>query len=104
MISNPAKQHNNVLRMLDWHRQDGHGYLILEHCNGGDLHDLISENGMLDETTAKTIFKQLLIAIQYLHGRGIIHIHTYGRETREYFHTEPFEWNNRCKAGRFWCG
>ncbi|KAL0584995.1 hypothetical protein ABG067_005132 [Albugo candida] len=74
MISNPAKQHNNVLRMFDWHRQDGHGYLILEHCNGGDLHDLILENGKLDETTAKTIFKQLLIAIQYLHGRGIIHM------------------------------
>ncbi|CCI43242.1 unnamed protein product [Albugo candida] len=53
MISNPAKQHNNVLRMLDWHRQDGHGYLILEHCNGGDLHDLISENGMLDEQQQK---------------------------------------------------
>nr|CCA27874.1 protein kinase putative [Albugo laibachii Nc14] len=69
-----SNQHANVLRMLDSYRQDGHGYLVLEYCNGGDLHDLIVEHGRLDERTAKCIILQVLMALQHLHDQDIIHM------------------------------
>ena len=48
-------------------------YLVMEYIQGGDLFDAINDHKIYSERAARSIIKQLLIAILYLHQRGIVH-------------------------------
>ncbi|KAJ6244539.1 ovarian-specific serine/threonine-protein kinase lok-related [Anaeramoeba flamelloides] len=50
-------------------------YLIiaLELITGGDLGQLLSRCGQLDEDLAKSLFYQIITAVDYLHEEGIVH-------------------------------
>ena len=48
-------------------------YLALDHCPHGDLAELITVRERLHEPTARFILAQLLLALEYLHARGILH-------------------------------
>nr|XP_047124025.1 mitogen-activated protein kinase kinase kinase 3-like isoform X2 [Hydra vulgaris] len=45
----------------------------MEFMEGGSLHDKISNNGPLDESTASKISNQILDGLVYLHSKNIIH-------------------------------
>jgi serine/threonine protein kinase len=47
--------------------------IIMEYVNGGDLGKLIAEHGPFSEIGTKTMAKQLLDALGYLHGMNITH-------------------------------
>ncbi|KAK3394631.1 hypothetical protein B0H63DRAFT_444763 [Podospora didyma] len=67
-------QHQNIVRYiehLDW--DDRLFIIIMEYIVGGDLGNLISENGPLPESDVKSMAKQLLDALEYLHGMNITH-------------------------------
>ncbi|KAL2017830.1 hypothetical protein VTK56DRAFT_1632 [Thermocarpiscus australiensis] len=67
-------QHPNIVRYiehLDW--DDRLLIIIMEYVGGGDLGRLIAENGPLSEGDTKTIAKQLLDALGYLHDMNITH-------------------------------
>ena len=48
-------------------------YLVLELVGGGDLYEIISLGGKLEEKYARYLFKQLYDALGYLHASGIAH-------------------------------
>ena len=49
-------------------------YLVTELVTGGDLFDLVLDSGSgLDETTAKTIFHEILSGVERIHSKGWAH-------------------------------
>jgi len=49
-------------------------YLVLEQASYGDILEIISKKGSMSEILTRTIFRQLLDAISYLHEREIAHL------------------------------
>jgi len=49
-------------------------YLALEQASYGDILEIISKNGHMSEILTRTIFRQLVDAISYLHSREIAHL------------------------------
>ncbi|KAJ0976914.1 hypothetical protein J5N97_012388 [Dioscorea zingiberensis] len=48
-------------------------YMALESCEGGELFDLISKRGRLSEIEARFYTAEVVEALEYLHGLGLIH-------------------------------
>lgn len=48
-------------------------YLVMDYVNGGELFDLLEEQGALDEDVARRFFHQLVDAINYCHSVGVSH-------------------------------
>ncbi|XP_049776151.1 ovarian-specific serine/threonine-protein kinase Lok-like [Schistocerca cancellata] len=48
-------------------------YMFLELMEGGELFDRITKKEQLGEPEAKLIFYQIVVAVQYLHSKGITH-------------------------------
>lgn len=75
-------KHPNIVPLLDdieiamegdssaWPRWK---FVVMEIANGGELADLIKEQGKFAEPKAKHIFKQLVAALGHVHGRNVIH-------------------------------
>lgn len=66
-------KHENIVRMHDVVEEGDHMYLVFELLEGGDIFDFIIENGRLEETDAKKLFKQLCTALKHCHDQHIIH-------------------------------
>ncbi|KAL2159176.1 hypothetical protein VTH06DRAFT_2608 [Thermothelomyces fergusii] len=67
-------KHPNIVEYiehLDW--DDRLLIIIMEFVGGGDLGRLIAENGPLSESATKTMARQLLDALGYLHDMNITH-------------------------------
>ncbi|GJP66211.1 hypothetical protein CLOP_g23112 [Closterium sp. NIES-67] len=65
--------HPNVVELQDVYEDDGHVYLIMELCSGGDLFDEIKRHGPFAEADARAIFRQLATSMAYCHAQGIMH-------------------------------
>lgn len=67
--------HPNIVRVLDAFEGSGCTALVMEYVRSGDLFDYIVGRGRnpFTETEARHLFVQLLEALRYIHGRGIIH-------------------------------
>ena len=61
--------HENILRIHGWFQDDDNVYLVLEHAPGGDL----SKKGIWKDDAARKYMWQLLLAVDYLHGRHTVH-------------------------------
>ena len=48
-------------------------WIVMEYLEGGSLSDLLSFSGPLDEAAISYVMKELLIALDYLHGERKIH-------------------------------
>jgi polo-like kinase 4 len=48
-------------------------YMILELCEGGNLYRYLKTNGPLNEAGAAAVIKQLLLALEYMHGLNVVH-------------------------------
>ena len=55
--------------MFEVTRCDGFYCLIMEYFPGGSLCDMIQNNGKLEESIAKQLFGQLIIGLNYIHGK-----------------------------------
>ncbi|KAL1917017.1 uncharacterized protein VTP21DRAFT_5215 [Calcarisporiella thermophila] len=65
--------HPNILHLRDVVDADDAFYLILELCTGGDVYEMIMEQGRLDSEVAKECFLQVVDAVEHCHSRGIYH-------------------------------
>lgn len=45
----------------------------MEYLNGGDCAALIKVMGCLDEDWARSYIAEIVLGLEYLHGRGIVH-------------------------------
>jgi serine/threonine protein kinase len=64
-------RHPNVVQYKDLYEGDTYVYLVLEYAEGGELFHKI-RNGV-SEPEARTLFTQLLKAVNYLHNQSIAH-------------------------------
>ena len=48
-------------------------YIVLDYQESGTLHNHISNQGKFSEATTRIIMEQLLLAVDYLHFRQVIH-------------------------------
>lgn len=64
---------SGVLRLLDVYETEQSVLLVLEYCPGGDLFELLLENGYLHDEDARAVFCQLVNALNFCHRYGIAH-------------------------------
>ena len=48
--------------------------IVLEFLNGGSIFDLVNETGPFSEDLCRSLFSQLIEAIQYIHSKNISHL------------------------------
>jgi tRNA A-37 threonylcarbamoyl transferase component Bud32 len=48
-------------------------YLVIDYCDGGDLSQFIKTYGRLDERTARFYLAETVLALEYLHTKGIVY-------------------------------
>uniref|UniRef100_A0A7S1KQZ9 non-specific serine/threonine protein kinase n=1 Tax=Percolomonas cosmopolitus TaxID=63605 RepID=A0A7S1KQZ9_9EUKA len=64
--------HENIIMMLDSFESDKEFCVVMEHAQG-DLYEILESDGKLPEDVVKSIAKQLVRALHYLHSHRIIH-------------------------------
>lgn len=48
-------------------------YMVMEFMKGGDFSSLLESVGAFDEDTARYYLAQIVLALEYLHSKGVIH-------------------------------
>ncbi|NXA05172.1 NEK4 kinase, partial [Sapayoa aenigma] len=69
-------RHPNIVTYREsWQGEDGHLYIVMGFCEGGDLyHKLKEQKGkLLPESQVVEWFVQIAMALQYLHEKHILH-------------------------------
>ena len=67
-----ALRHKNIVNLLDVVEVEGQMFLIMEHCEDGDLKKYIN-NKPMREKSLKGYMRQLMEGLEYLHGKNIMH-------------------------------
>ncbi len=66
--------HPNIIKVYEFdHTEDGFFYLAMEHLEMEPLDQVMRELGALELELALAITRQVLQALEYAHGQGIIH-------------------------------
>lgn len=63
----------NVVRVLDYFEENEKNYLVLEYLDGQTLGQYVLENGKIEPDKLFNLSKQLLGALEEIHGKGLIH-------------------------------
>jgi len=66
-------KHHSVVGLLDVYESERYICLVFELCIGGDIFDWLDKEEHLDEVRACGIILQIAAAVDYLHGRGVVH-------------------------------
>jgi eukaryotic-like serine/threonine-protein kinase len=66
-------QHENILHVHDFLKQDGSMFIIMEYVQGIDLFDLLEKRRMLPVDVAAIVALAVARALDYAHFRGIVH-------------------------------
>ncbi|PIK47185.1 putative ribosomal protein S6 kinase alpha-5, partial [Apostichopus japonicus] len=65
--------HPNIIKLHEDYVDDLHTYIVMELCSGGELLSRIQKKQHFDENEASAIMRQLVSAVQFMHGKGIVH-------------------------------
>eukprot|EP00929_Paragymnodinium_shiwhaense_P118615 TRINITY_DN90529_c0_g1_i1.p1 TRINITY_DN90529_c0_g1~~TRINITY_DN90529_c0_g1_i1.p1 ORF type:complete len:424 (+),score=107.07 TRINITY_DN90529_c0_g1_i1:114-1385(+) len=65
--------HPNIIRLLDTFEDEERIFLVLEFCEGGEILDVILDQGNFSEHQGRLMVRQLLDAVGYMHEKGIVH-------------------------------
>ncbi len=63
----------NIVRVLDYFEENGKNYLVLEYLDGQTIGQYVAENGKIESDKLFILSKQLLRALEQMHGKGLIH-------------------------------
>ena len=67
-------ENTHIIQLLDAFESNDHYYLITEYAPNKDLLSFINERSKLSEWSAAWLIKQILEALQYLHGTlNVVH-------------------------------
>jgi serine/threonine protein kinase len=64
--------HANIAKMVEVVRTEGFTFIVFERF-GRDVADRVIQDGPFDEISAKRALRQIVSAVKYIHGQGIIH-------------------------------
>jgi len=70
---NMALDHPNIARMYETFEDNQFIYIAMELCSGGEMFDLIIDQGSFSEVKASILMEQILRAVTYMHAHGIVH-------------------------------
>ncbi len=65
--------HPNIVSVIDRGREKDIYFIVMEYIEGEDLRRRLARQGLLAQEEAIEIIRQILSALQYAHGRGIVH-------------------------------
>ncbi|MEI6215063.1 MAG: substrate-binding domain-containing protein [Desulfuromonadales bacterium] len=65
--------HRNILQAIDFFEDEGGFYLVQEYFNSYRLDEIINHHGGSKELPTLHVIKQVLKALSFAHGRGVIH-------------------------------
>ncbi|KAI8929629.1 kinase-like domain-containing protein [Entophlyctis helioformis] len=66
-------QHPNIVRLYECYETRDKIYMQMEYVDGGELFDRIVNLGFYGEEDARSIVKNILEAVKYLHESGVVH-------------------------------
>lgn len=66
-------EHPNILGLHDYGEVDGTAYLVMPYIAGGTVHDRLRRERVLDLAQAGRYLWQAAQALDYAHGRGLVH-------------------------------
>ena len=66
-------RHPHIIRLFQILTTTKYCYIITEYAPGGNLYQLVKEEGRLQEEQAQVIFGQLVSAIRCCHDHDIVH-------------------------------
>jgi serine/threonine-protein kinase Chk1 len=74
LLHKAVSGHENLIKMHFKFEDDDFHYLVMELAAGGELFDRIEpEVGFGNEHLAHAYFRQIVAALEYVHGKGIVH-------------------------------
>ena len=65
--------HPNIVKLIDFFEYNDKFYLLTEFCEYRDLSYLLSKRKKMEEIEVKYYILNLINALKYLHGKGIVH-------------------------------
>jgi serine/threonine protein kinase len=65
--------HPNIIKIYDIIKTEDHIHLVLDYCDGGDLHNFIQKNGKIQENISKYFYTQISCGLYYLWKNNLIH-------------------------------
>ncbi|XP_050746270.1 testis-specific serine/threonine-protein kinase 3 isoform X4 [Drosophila biarmipes] len=65
--------HDNLITFYQSIETSHRVYLIMQLAENGTLLDYVRERKFLDEPQSRTLFKQLVSAVEYIHNKGVVH-------------------------------
>lgn len=68
-----ALAHPNIVSLVDFGVANDRPYLVMELLRGRSLAELLQQEGRLPLPRASGIIRQVLRALQYAHGQGLLH-------------------------------
>lgn len=68
-----AMKHPNIVQVHDAGEQDGYHYFVMEFVEGTSVSDRIRNYGAFDWKDAAAVARQVLLAFQAAHSKGVIH-------------------------------
>lgn len=65
--------HPHVVNTHDIFESLSHLHLVIEYMQGGELFDIIADQGHLSEQRASQVLRDIITAVDYLHELGVVH-------------------------------
>ncbi|XP_053313734.1 serine/threonine-protein kinase Nek3 isoform X2 [Spea bombifrons] len=68
-------KHPNIVKFVESFEAEGHLYIVMEYCDGGDLLEAIKRQRgkLLPEKTVLHWFVQMCLAVQHIHEKRVLH-------------------------------
>lgn len=66
-------RHPHIIELLEMFESNGVIFLIMELARHGDLLEYVQKKNALRDTEARTVFSQILSAVEHLHFHGVYH-------------------------------
>ena len=64
---------DGIVNLVGGYYREGHIVIVLEYMNMGSLRDCVERHGPLPEDAIRVVAKQLLVGLDYLHKKGVLH-------------------------------
>lgn len=66
-------RHPHIIRLYQVMETEKMIYLVTEYAPGGEIFDHLVRNGRMPEPEARRIFRQIVLAVRYLHQQRVVH-------------------------------
>ena len=65
--------HKNITKILEVFNDEEYMLIIMEYINGGNLFSFVKKRRKLSEKMAKFLFRQIILGIQHIHSKKVVH-------------------------------